>query len=126
MQLSIGTIAQVPGLRWHSTYLLTEPLGGGMSMGHDAEIDQRIEQEKEAASKTLNTGQPAITGYRNLSIQEVAIMNTIKDLGNRVAAIIALVDNNPETDKRWVSIARTDLQKGFMSLTRAVAKPTSF
>jgi hypothetical protein len=97
-----------------------------MSLGNDAEVDKIIDREKEAAAKTLNTGQPVITGYRNLSIQEVAIMNTIKDLGNRVAAMCALVDGNPETDKRWVAIARTDLQKGFMSLTRAVAKPTSF
>jgi hypothetical protein len=29
-------------------------------------------------------------------------------------------------DQRWVAIAKTDLQKGFMALVRAVAQPESF
>lgn len=29
-------------------------------------------------------------------------------------------------DQRWVAIGKTDLQKGLMALTRAVAQPTTF
>ena len=29
-------------------------------------------------------------------------------------------------DQRWVAIAKTDLQKGFMALIRSVAKPETF
>ena len=32
----------------------------------------------------------------------------------------------PELDKRWLAIAKTDLQKGFMAATRSVAKPDFF
>jgi len=39
------------------------------------------------------------------------------------AEITRLLDANPD---RWAALARTDLQRGFMALTRAVAQPTSF
>ena len=29
-------------------------------------------------------------------------------------------------DQRWLAIGKTDLQKGFMSVVRSIAKPTSF
>jgi hypothetical protein len=29
-------------------------------------------------------------------------------------------------DQRWLSIGVTDLQKGFMGITRAIARPTTF
>lgn len=74
----------------------------------------------------LSTGQPAITGYRNLSPEEVALMNGIKASGNDLGAMIESLEKIPTIDKRWLAIAKTDLQKGFMSLTRAVAQPTSF
>lgn len=32
----------------------------------------------------------------------------------------------PNIDRRWLAIGVTDLQKGFMSLTRAVARPRGF
>ena len=67
-----------------------------------------------------------IKGYRDLNQQEIDAMNAIKDLANQVGDLITDLENNPDVDKRWLAIAKTDLQKGFMEAVRSVAKPDSF
>ena len=68
-----------------------------------------------------------IKGYRDLTPAELAVMNEIKGLAERVGELVNdLASERHDTDKRWVAIARTDLQTGFMALVRAVAKPTTF
>lgn len=68
-----------------------------------------------------------IKGYRDLTLAEITVMNEIKGLSERVAELVNdLASERHDTDKRWVAIARTDLQTGFMALVRAVAKPTTF
>jgi len=65
-----------------------------------------------------------ISGYRELSKEEIDAMNAIKALGPKIQEVI---DNMPENaDPRWKAEGRTDLQKGLMSLTRAIAKPEFF
>jgi hypothetical protein len=67
-----------------------------------------------------------IKGYRDLSQDEIDLMNRIKAEGENIDGLIKLIESAPEVDARWVAIGRTDLQKGIMSLVRAVAKPSSF
>lgn len=67
-----------------------------------------------------------ITGYRELNQEEIDLMNMVKGLAAKAGAELEIVNAHPDSDKRWVSIARTHLQEGFMALTRAIAKPTSF
>jgi len=67
-----------------------------------------------------------ITGYRDLNEHEVACMNGVKELAIQVGDIVDKLGQMEETDKRWLAIGTTDLQKGFMALTRAIAKPTTF
>ena len=78
-----------------------------------------------------------ITGYRELSQDEIDLMNEIKAFGKELEVlidkIIFNIDNanevygSPDVDAyRWASIGRTDLQTGLMALTRAIARPTSF
>lgn len=81
--------------------------------------------------------QGVITGYRNLSPEEISMMNKIKEAGKSLEALVAEVEtftqanlqagasvaNNPV---RWVALGRTSLQVGLMELARAIAKPTSF
>jgi hypothetical protein len=65
-----------------------------------------------------------ISGYRELSQDEIDAMNAIKALGPKIEEV---VNNMPDTaDARWKAIGVTDLQKGLMSLTRAIAKPEFF
>lgn len=68
---------------------------------------------------------PPITGYRTLTQAEVDLMNAIKQIGNHLGELIAGMEVK-DVDKRWLAIAKTDLQKGIMFLVRSVAKPESF
>lgn len=67
-----------------------------------------------------------IKGYRDLSQAEIDLMNKLKDVAVEVGKWVDIVMDDPATDKRWAAIAKTDLQKGFMSLIRAVAQPETF
>lgn len=70
--------------------------------------------------------QPAITGYRQLSDTEAALINKIKAQGIALGELINELRSTPGLDQRWISIGATDLQTGLMALTRAVAQPTTF
>lgn len=85
-----------------------------------------------------------IKGYRELSAEEIALMNEIKAKGEELRALLEMVavhvdkqimdSRDPDevqrlaqtTPGRWISMAKTDFQTGLMALTRAVAQPTSF
>lgn len=81
-----------------------------------------------------------ITGYRELSQEEIDLMNEVKAKGVELAVLIHKINNFNSNTKdeatanavlgsqanRWVNIGRTDLQTGLMALTRAVAKPEFF
>ncbi len=67
-----------------------------------------------------------ISGYRELLASEIELMNEIKAKGKELGDLAERLQNTAGLDKRWVSIGATDLQKGLMSLTRAVAQPTTF
>lgn len=67
-----------------------------------------------------------ITGYRELSAEEIALMNEVKALSSQFGQLFEKLAANPDVDKRWLNIAKTDLQKGVMSAVRSIAKPDSF
>lgn len=68
-----------------------------------------------------------IKGYRDLTEGEIAAMNEVKDLAEQCGRLVEKMRNTSESlDQRWVSVGATDLQKGFMALVRAIAKPTTF
>jgi len=67
-----------------------------------------------------------IKGYRELDETEIALMNEIKATGAALGELVEKLTSHQDTEKRWVAIGATDLQKGLMALTRAVAKPTFF
>jgi len=67
-----------------------------------------------------------IMGYRDLSQDEIDMMNGIKTVGVELGELIDGLRKMEELDQRWVSIGATHLQQGLMALTRAVAKPGFF
>lgn len=67
-----------------------------------------------------------IKGYRELSQEEIDMMNEGKALAEQCGAFIEKLQAAGDTDKRWVAISRTHLQEGFMSAIRSIAKPTTF
>lgn len=87
---------------------------------------------------------PKLTGYRQLSETEAAMMNDIADIGAGLDRTVKIVrdyltlqaqaasdarDNAELTrigaaePQRWAAIARTHFQEGLMALRRAVAQP---
>lgn len=68
-----------------------------------------------------------ISGYRDLSKDEIDIMNLIKkaevDLGNLWKSVMDADAGIFSADGRWMSIAKTHFEQGFSAFVRAVAKP---
>lgn len=66
-----------------------------------------------------------IKGYRELTQEEIDLMNRIKEQG---ACLESMCNDllSSDADARWVSIAKTHLQQGIMAAVRSVAKPESF
>lgn len=73
-----------------------------------------------------SSGKSKIAGYRELSADEIANMNAIKEHGKQLGELVELMRNNDQLDPRWISIGATNLQQGLMALTRAVAQPEFF
>lgn len=67
-----------------------------------------------------------ITGYRDLSQTEIDLMNVVKEAGKNLNEIINELAVVECIDKRWLSIGKTDLQKGLMAVVRSIARPESF
>jgi len=53
-------------------------------------------------------------------------MNEIKTQGQTLEILIKRIGESGYAEGRWLAIGATDLQKGLMALTRAVAKPEFF
>jgi len=93
-----------------------------------------VEVITEKPAETMT--QPKITGYRQLSKEEAALMNEGKALAEKCGEYIEklrqagpcqIQGGPPGTlDQRWINIGATDIQKGFMALMRGIAQPTTF
>ena len=67
-----------------------------------------------------------IKGYRDLSVEEIALMNEGKALAEQCGEWIKKLRATEGLDQRWVSIGATDLQTGFMAAIRGIARPETF
>jgi response regulator of citrate/malate metabolism len=66
-----------------------------------------------------------IAGYRDLTQEEIDAMNALKDAEQKMKE---LLDGLPVADGnvgRWISLARTNFETGFMFAIKAVARPTN-
>ena len=68
-----------------------------------------------------------IKGYRDLTLQEIALINEVKTQANIIGVSIESFKHMPLlVDQRWLAIGETHLQQGFMALVRAISKPDGF
>ena len=67
-----------------------------------------------------------IKGYRELTQEEINLMNEVKQKGVEFGDLFEKLEKIENIDKRWLSIGKTDLQKGLMATTRAIARPDFF
>ncbi len=70
-----------------------------------------------------NLTQP-IAGYRPLQERTAALVNANKNTEERLLRTIDELSQDPEVDKRWLALARTQIEQGFMALNRSIFKPT--
>ncbi len=71
---------------------------------------------------TQHLGLP-VAGYRSQSDEKVAKVNQMKVKEEEVLRLLDGLANDPTVDPRWLSIGRTELEKGFMAVNRSVFKP---
>lgn len=67
-----------------------------------------------------------ILGYREMTKNEIALMNTIQNMGKGIEGLCNMLTHRHDVEPRWVDIGIQHFQQGLMALTRAVAKPTTF
>jgi len=67
-----------------------------------------------------------IKGYRDLTVEEIEMINVIKGYEGNLKALLneALPDDAPGDSKRWMAIAKTNLETGFMFAVKAIARPS--
>lgn len=85
-----------------------------------------IECMRESKGGRMENQHRKITGYRDLTQEEIDLMNEIKAKGGELGVLVAKLRSLPSIDQRWISIGVTDLQTGIMALIRGVTKPESF
>lgn len=67
-----------------------------------------------------------IKGYRDLTQEEINLMNEVKSKGAELGLIIEKLNNMDEIDKEWLSSGRLLVQQGLMAVTRSITRPDFF
>lgn len=110
------------------------------------------QKPKHRARKDMENQHRKISGYRELSQEEIDLMNRIKEKGQELldlqAELVVHLGNyhrelqeslprgaefdDPELNRflcaeptKWAAIGKADIQTGIMALVRAVAQPTT-
>jgi len=64
-----------------------------------------------------------VAGYTSQPEEKVALVNANKRLEEQVLRVLDDLAADPSTDKRWLAIGRTAIEKGWMFVNRSVFKP---
>lgn len=70
----------------------------------------------------LNASLP-VPGYRPQGDDAVTRVTTNKHLEERILRVLDELGVDPDVDKRWLAIGRTQIEQGFMAVNRAIFKP---
>ena len=73
-----------------------------------------------------NIFQPIGENNRQLTEEEIELINEIEMHGEQLDALINKIRKLERIDRRWVNLATDDLQTGIMKLIRSVTKTTGF
>ena len=71
----------------------------------------------------MHQGLP-VPGYRPQPEWAVKLVKDLKETEERLLRKLDDLKGNPEIDQRWVAIANTHFQEGFMAINRSIFKPT--
>lgn len=69
---------------------------------------------------------PPIKGYQDIPNFKLKMVNDLKESEEIMLRRLDMLDNPPAgmtIDPRWVAIARTHIQQGYMAMIRAILQP---
>lgn len=64
-----------------------------------------------------------VAGYRAQRPEAVAAVNANKEIEERLLRLLDELKFDTQIDQRWLQTGRTDIEKGFMAINRAIFKP---
>jgi hypothetical protein len=64
-----------------------------------------------------------VAGYKPQSQETIDRVNDNKRVEEALLQTMDEMQGDANFDQRWLAIARTDIEKGFMALNRAIFKP---
>jgi len=64
-----------------------------------------------------------VAGYKPQSDKAVELVNANKQDEERVLRVIDDLNGRLDVNHRWLAIARTQIEQGFMALNRAIFRP---
>lgn len=67
-----------------------------------------------------------VKGYQQQSQKAIDLVNMNKELEEQLLRVLDSYAMNRDVDPRWLAIGRTDIEKGFMAVNRAIFQPKRF
>lgn len=64
-----------------------------------------------------------VQGYRDQGADQVRLVNRNKQLEEAILRVLDDLNRDLSVDKRWLAVARTHIEQGFMAANRAVFQP---
>ncbi|WP_171491511.1 Acb2/Tad1 domain-containing protein, partial [Acinetobacter baumannii] len=64
-----------------------------------------------------------IQGYRDLTAEDIAVINELKRRETELREFLNSIETSTRQSCRWMSVAKTNLETGFMYAIKAVAQP---
>ena len=122
MGVADGLVVQIHWKQWHQD----RPFAGFPHPPKNLAREGSALMVSTQKRNEMDNQHRQIKGYRELSQEEIDLMNQIKQKGAELGQLVQALRTTEGLDQRWISIGATDLQTGLMALTRGVAKPTFF
>lgn len=64
-----------------------------------------------------------VLGYRQQSQENLDLVNHNKQIEECILLELDELEKDPDFDRRWIAIARTHIEQGFMAMNRAIMRP---
>jgi len=64
-----------------------------------------------------------VAGYNAQSNENVQLVNQNKRAEEHILQLLDIYAASPDVDARWLAVARTHIEQGFMAMNRTIFKP---
>jgi hypothetical protein len=79
-------------------------------------------QQDQGTNEDKVEGLP-VKGYKPQDKWAIEAVNHNKEIEEVLLRVLDRLKQHPKIDQRWLAIGRTDLEKGFMAINRAIFQP---